>query len=223
MSDLGPDRRQSRRGIAGASLGSDRRRQERSGHGASRRGPGLTRYLAPALLVLLAVLALLSLRGGKAPPVETSLAPQQPRYVLRGAEWRRYDPSGQPQFEGRAANIDYFDDDSARMNEFEVTVLAAGGAPWKASAPQGYAPPDSRHRIQLLGGVEGEGRWPDGEPLRFRTPQIWVDSEAETIETSEPVELLSATRTATGVGLKVNGMKQRVSLLRNVEMRYAPR
>lgn len=183
----------------------------------------MTRYFAPLLLVLLAGLVILSLRGGKPTPVQTTLAPELPRYVLRGAQWRRYDPSGQPQFEGRATNIDYFDDDSARMSEFEVTVLAARGAPWKASAPQGYAPPDNRHRIQLLGGVEGQGRWPDGEPLTFRTPEVWVDSQAETIETAAAVELTSATRAARGTGLKVNEKNRRITLLHNVEMRYAPR
>lgn len=182
----------------------------------------MTRYLAPLLLVLLAALAILSLRGGKTTPVQSAQAPQQPRYVLRGAEWRRYDGAGQAQFEGHAENIDYFDDDSARLSQFDVVVLAARGAPWKASAPQGYAPPDSRHRLQLSGGVKGEGRWPDGEPLTFRTPEVWVDSEAETLETTEPVELNSATRAATGTGLKINGKKQKLALLHDVELRYVP-
>lgn len=183
----------------------------------------MKRYLAPLLVLLLAGLTLIGLRGTGDTPVLASVADEQPRYVLRGAQWRNFDASGAVRFEGRAENIDYYDDESALMRQFEVTVLADRGTPWRVSAPEGYAPPGSRDRLQLRGGVEGEGRWPDGEALRFETPDLWVDTTAETLDAGSDVSVHSASRSAKARGLKVNGPKQKMTLLGEVEMRYVPR
>lgn len=183
----------------------------------------MKRYLAPLLVVLLAGLAVIGLRGTGEVPVGTADSAAQPRYVLRGAQWRSFDSAGALRFEGSAESIDYFDDESARMRQFEITALGAGGAPWHAAAPQGYAPPGSRDRVQLTGGVTGEGRWPDGETLSFKTPELWVDSATNTLETAAAVDLHSASRSGSANGLKVSGPRQRLSLLRNVEIRYVPR
>lgn len=183
----------------------------------------MSRFIAPVLFVLLAMLAMLGFRDDEsavAPVVQTE---EQPRYVLRGAQWRSFDDTGKVSYEGRASNIEYFDDESARLKEFEVSLLAARGAPWTATAPEAYAPPGSRDRMQLRGGVEGQGRWPDGEALTFRTPELWVDAGAELLETEARVEVDSATRRAKARGLKVNGEKQKLALLHEVEMRYVPR
>lgn len=183
----------------------------------------MKRYLAPLLVLLLAGLAVIGLRSTGDTPAVATVADDQPRYVLRGAQWRNFDASGAVRFEGTADNIDYYDDESALMREFSVTVLADRGSPWHVAAPEGYAPPGSRSRLQLRGGVEGEGRWPDGEALRFKTPDLWVDTTAETLEASSDVSVQSATRRASARGLKVNGPKQKMSLLGEVEMRYVPR
>lgn len=183
----------------------------------------MKRYLVPLLVVLMAGLAVIGLRStGDAPTVAAGTA-EQPRYVLRGAQWRNFDASGAVRFEGTAENIDYYDDESALMREFEVTVLADKGSPWHVAAPEGYAPPGSRNRLQLRGGVEGQGRWPDGEALSFKTPELWVDTTAETIETGTAVDVQSASRSGRARGLKVSGPKQKLSLLGEVEMRYVPR
>ena len=185
----------------------------------------MRRFIGPALIVLFAVLVVLGFRDDGDGPVAApaAQAEEQPRYVLRGARWQSYDPAGAVRYEGRAANIAYFDDESARMKEFEVTLLAARGAPWTATAPEAFAPAGSRDRMQLRGGVEGQGRWPDGEALTFRTPDLWVDASTEVLETEAAVEVNSATRRAKARGLKVSGEKQRLALLHEVEMRYVPR
>ena len=181
----------------------------------------MSRLIAPLLIVLLVGLAILSLRGGQAMRIAANAAPEQPRYIVRGAQLQSYDEAGQIQFQGQAENIDYFDDESARMRTFEVSVLGGRGAPWTASAPEAFAPAGERHRLQLLGGVEGAGRWPDGEALRFKTESLWVNTATQTLDTEAAVQLDSATRKAAGVGLAVRSEPLRIALLHQVEMRYA--
>lgn len=183
----------------------------------------MSRYLAPAIGVLLLALAFFGLRKEDGPAGEAIADAEQPRYVLRGAEWSSFDAKGALQFQGSAATIDYFDDESARLQTFALQVFGTQGTPWTATAPEGYAPPRSRQRLQLRGGVEGRGRWPDGEPLEFRTPDLWVDTRAETISTDSRVDLESRSRSGSARGLRVAGEKQMMSLLHEVEMRYVPR
>lgn len=183
----------------------------------------MTRFIGPFLFVVFAGLAVLSFRDDDRATASAAQAAEQPRYVLRGTQWRSFDAAGAVSYEGRASNIEYFDDQSARLRDFEVSLLAARGAPWTATAPEGYAPPGSRDRMQLRGGVEGQGRWPDGEALQFRTPELWVDAGSESLETEARVEVDSATRRARARGLKVDGERQKLALLHEVEMRYVPR
>lgn len=183
----------------------------------------MSRFPWPLLLVLPAVLALWGLQDDGAVTVTATAEAEHPRYLLRGAQWRSFDARGAIRYDGQAADIAYYDDESALLHEFEVRLLAARGAPWTARAPEAFAPAGSRDRLQLRGGVAGEGRWPDGEALTFRTPELWVDSAREILETEAPVEVNSAARRAKARGLRVDGAQQRVALLHQVEMRYAPR
>lgn len=183
----------------------------------------MARYLAPLVLVLFAGLAILGFRDADRLPASSERSVDEPRYVLRGAQWRSFDEQGAVRFVGRATHIDYFDDESALLREFDVQVLAARGAPWNAAAPEAFAPPRSRNRILLRGGVEGSGRWPDGEALSFRTAELWVDSQAETLETDAPVDVQSASRSGSARGFTVSGPQQQIRLLKNVEMRYVSR
>ncbi len=184
----------------------------------------MNRLVVPGIAVLLLALAFFGFRGEDGPAAGAVVTSEQPRYVLRGAEWSSFDEKGTLEFQGSAANIDYFDDESARLRTFALSVFGSqDDAPWTATAPEGYSPPGQRERLQLLGGVEGKGRWPDGEEMVFETPQLWVDTKAETITTDEKVDLRSKSRTASARGLRVAGPKQEMSLLKEVEMRYVPR
>lgn len=180
----------------------------------------MMRFVWPVLFLGIAALfvwSLLSEPARNAPAVEASA---QPRYTVRGAQWRRLDENGKPSFDASAEVIDYYDDHSARLQTIEVTALGGRGAPWRLSAPRGEAPYDFG-RVKLTGGVEGEGRWPDGEPLRVETSELWLDSEKETIETEAAVRLKSRTREAEGRGLKVDGKTDKLWLKDDVDMRYA--
>lgn len=184
----------------------------------------MKRFAIPIVVMLAVALVFWSLRDERGPVEEGTIGAEQPRYILRGAEWSSFDKAGRLAFQGSADNIDYFDDESARMRTFALSVFSREGEPWIATAPEGYAPPGSdQQRLQLRGGVEGRGRWPDGEDLEFRTPELWVDTGAETLSTDAQVTLISRRRNAVARGLRVAGEKQHLSLLHDVEMRYVPR
>lgn len=180
----------------------------------------MSRFIAPAFVLLLVVLAVLSLRGGRETPSSAAAEELTARYTLRGAQWQRFGPQGQLEFEGHAETIDYFDDESARLSQFEVAMPNGEGRPWTARSPEGRVPAGDR-RLRLLGGVVGEGRWPDGETLQFTTPELWVDSANKRLDTESEVALKSRSREASSRGLKVDGAKQQLTLLHDVRMSYA--
>lgn len=179
----------------------------------------MNRLLGPLFLVALLGLVLVLLRSGQPQPSAAVAQADQPRYTLRAAQWRRFDAQGRLEFEGRAQSIEYFDDESARLAQFELTAFGASGEPWTATAPEGFAPVGAK-RLRLSGGVDGQGRWPDQEPLSFRTEELWLDSTAQRLETEAPVQVRSATRQVDARGLRVEAQTRQIALLHDVKMRY---
>jgi LPS export ABC transporter protein LptC len=179
----------------------------------------MNRLLLPLLVLLVVVLAAVTLRGG--PSTSSVSAPSQepPRYTVRTARWQRFDVDGKPMFEATADSIEYFDDESADLHTLDLTALAGGGEPWRAAAPLGHSPP-GEHRVQLTGGVTGEGHWPDGEPLTFKTPDLWLDPAEKHLDTQSKVNIDSATRNAEATGLRVDGDQSTIHLLKDVRIRY---
>lgn len=180
----------------------------------------MSRWFGPAFAILLAALAILSLRGGGPGRAVTAEEAGQPRYTLRGVDWQRFDEQGQREFQGSAESITYFDDESAQLSQFEMTLLLGDGAPWTVRAPRGRVPAGERSLV-LFDGVVGDGRWPDGETLRFTTPELQVDSARKRLATEAAVELTSRTRRASSRGLRADGAGQRLQLLHDVRMRHA--
>lgn len=179
----------------------------------------MNRLLLPLLVLLVVILACLSFGGSRTPKTVTAAAQEPPRYTVRTARWQRFDVDGRPMFEATADSIEYFDDESADLHTLDLTALAGNGEPWRAAAPMGHSPP-GEHRLQLTGGVEGHGHWPDGEPLRFATPDLWLDPGAKTLDTTSKVTIDSDSRAAEAVGLRVDGDRSTIRLLKDVRIRY---
>lgn len=180
----------------------------------------MNRLLLPILVLLIVVLGALSLRRGPATQNAAAPATEPPRYTVRTARWQRFDADGKPMFEATADSIEYFDDESAELHTLDLTALSGGdGDPWRASAPSGHSPP-GEHRLQLTGGVKGQGHWPDGEPLEFATPDLWLDPSEKRLDTTSKVTIQSPTRSAEAVGLRVDGQHSTIHLLKDVRIRY---
>lgn len=177
-------------------------------------------------IVLVAALLLWSLRGTDEPNATTGRTSpvDAPRYTMKAAEWTRLDEQGAPLVTAVADIIDVYDDDSASLRVLEVTTASGdNGVPWKLTAPEGRAPPNER-RLQLLGGVVGTGAWPDGEALRFTTPDLWVDPDKHALDTAAGVQFSSAHRNGRSRSLQANWATQQLRMSKDVEIRYeAPR
>lgn len=147
--------------------------------------------------------------------------PATPRYTLTGASWLRLDSKGQPQLRAQAVQIDFFDDDSARLETLSVDALGGLDSVWRLSAPSGYVPPHQK-RLRLDGPVNGETRLADNEWAQLHAEQLWVDQSRRELTSDKPVRLVSPRRQAQAHGLRADFNGKRIELRGNVEARYAP-
>lgn len=181
------------------------------------------RPLLFALPLLIAVGILLTWQGGAPPPQKPAeVAQALPRYQVADGRWTRFDAQGRPEFVVSAQSIEYYDDESARLKTIELHSLGGASSPWRLSAPDGYAPPHSQHRLQLKGGVSATSHWPEGEPLHFTTQYLWIDEKNRELFTDAAVEVRGNSRSATADGLRADWVGKSVELLGNTKMRYAP-
>ncbi len=181
----------------------------------------MRRLLFTVPIVLAVALLMLTWRGSETAVEPASTAAEAlPRYELADARWVRYDERGQPEFEANVESIEYFDDESAKLTSIEMHSLGGSSSPWRISAPEGHAPPHSQQRVQLLGGVNANGQWPQGEPLSFQTPYLWVDEKVRQIYTDAPVQLQGPGRSASAAGMRADWMSRSVELSGQVRTQY---
>ena len=174
----------------------------------------------PAALVVGAIY--FTLQGLQTPAPEVVAAQKElPRYAVTGAEWTRLGVSGEPEFRARAATIDYYADGSAQLRTIGLDALGGYESPWRLQAPAGEAPPHAR-RLLLTGGVHADGEHPSGAPVRFITERLWVDLLRRELYTEAPVQLQTDFRSASARGLRADFRGERVQLLNDVRVDYAP-
>jgi LPS export ABC transporter protein LptC len=173
-------------------------------------------------LALLAGAVALIWQGLRTPPPEPSgPAQEQPRFAVTGARWLRLGAGGQPEFRAQAAAIDYYADGSARLRAVGLDALGGHESPWHLEAPAGESPPRAR-RFQLTGGVRGTADRPDGGTVAFATDRLWVDLLRRELYTEATVRLQTDLRSASARGLRADFDGERVQLLGDVRVDYAP-
>lgn len=176
--------------------------------------------LLPALL--LAAALWFTWQGFQAVPDEARApAVEAPRYAVIGAEWLRLGPGGQPEFRARAAAIDYYADGNLKLRAITVDALGGFESPWHVEAPAGEAPPRER-RLLLTGEVLAQGRHASGAPVTFSTTRLWVDLLRRELHTEAPVTLQTDFRSASARGLRADFAGERIQLLNDVRVDYAP-
>ena len=174
----------------------------------------------PAALLIAAIF--FTWQGLQAPPPE-AVKPdaEQPRYAVTGAEWVRLGVTGEPEFRAQAEAIDYFADGSAKLRTIGIDALGGYDSPWRLQAPRGEAPPRSR-RLLLTGGVHATGEHASGAPVSFDSERLWVDLLRRELYTEAPVQLQTDFRSASARGLRADFDGERVQLLNDVRVDYAP-
>lgn len=180
----------------------------------------LSYALVPALLVAAAIV-LVTWQGLRTPaPEAAAVAEEPPRYAVTGAEWVRLSREGEPEFRARADAIDYYTDGSAKLRGVRLDALGGAQSPWHVEAPAGEAPPRER-RLKLEGGVQAEGALHGGAPVAFTAPDLWVDLLRRELYTDARVEVQSDQR-LTARGLRADFAGERIQLLNDVQVDYAP-
>lgn len=152
-------------------------------------------------------------------PDSGAVASVSPRYELENSEWVRTGADGQPQFVARAAQMSWYDDQSAQLREAELSALGGRGSPWRLSAPQGHLPAKSQD-VLLSGPVQVTGRWPDGADLQFTTDRLWVDTDAKMFRTDAEVALQGRHRNVLATGLEADFEGRHIQLLSKVKAQY---
>lgn len=175
--------------------------------------------LGPLLLAFVAIL--FTLRGFEPSDQVPGLGEStRPRYLLKDAEWTRFDAQGRPQLRAQAREIDYFDDRSAQLRDVQVDRLGGTDGPWRITSPLGLVPA-SEQRISLKKPVTVRGALQGGGPIEMATTSLWIDFTRREIYTDDPVRLTGPNRSARARGMRADWAGTRVQLLREVEIEYA--
>lgn len=187
-----------------------------SSRGAKERGT----LLFPALGVLGLLAAWLVVDSFQSlPDAPLVLSEQRPRYRLEEAAWQRYDETGGSVFEAEATSIDYFDDASMLLTNIALDTHADKGH-WRLIADRGHvAAGEKRMRLEPDVDVRGEAR--ELKPVEIRTPTLWVDWEARTLSTPDPVNATAPGRQLQALGMRADWAAEKVEFLQNVEVRHA--
>lgn len=179
-------------------------------------------WLLPLALVV--ALGFWIARQPEAPGSASAGAPPaaMPRYALTGVNWLRLDSKGQPQFRAQAAQIDFYDDDSARLQTLSLDALGGLDSPWRFNSPSGFVPPGQK-RLRLDGPVAGTGKLANGDTVHLNAAQLWVDSAKREISSETAVQIDAPRRQAQAQGLRADFGGKRVELRGKVQATYAPK
>lgn len=155
------------------------------------------------------------------PPPPAGEREEPARYALADVKWTRLDAAGQPEFRVTAHSIQYYADERVQMRELTLDALGGPRGAWHVEAAAGSAPPRER-RLLLTGGVVAAGTLQGAGPMEFRTDRLWVDQLRRELHTEQPVALEGPGRQASAVGLRTDFNGERLELLREVQVHYAP-
>lgn len=174
---------------------------------------------ALAAAIALIVWNVMSLEN-KAPLVEAPTA-QTPRYTVKNAEWTHLNTHGELEFRMTADRARAYDDHSAHFDNIVVHRFTAGQSPWQIRAPQGDIPAQE-DRVRLYDAVVGDGTLSNGAVVQVTTPELWVDSKKNELYTDAKVEITTAQWRARSTGLRGDLGGEKIALLHNTQVTYAP-
>lgn len=148
-------------------------------------------------------------------------AADPPRYTVRNANWLRTDENGAPVYRVTANQILIFRDDSMRIDTPRIDGLGDRRA-WAMRAPTGEVIAGGRELL-LHGGVDIDGSWEDGRPLRGLTDRLLVDSVSRTLRTDVGIEIDGDGRRIRGDGMVADWDGEQVELTGDVRMQFDAR
>jgi LPS export ABC transporter protein LptC len=172
------------------------------------------------LIILAAVLAGLVLLygllvGRGRDDLGTEQAEEQRGYYLEDATLTEMGADGKPRITVRAANIEQqLADDSVELTDLRLDYATGNSAGWTVTAERGRMPP-SRTSLLLSGDVTVKSDAERGSPV-IVTDQLSYDTDANFIQTAEPVSIKFGKHVLAGRGLRVNLNSKTLRLESNV-------
>ncbi len=182
------------------------------------------RRIIAALLVICAIVV--GLRTVETPrigtPAEPRLAtPDNSDYYMTDAVVRQMDAQGNLAYRMNLGQTLHFPDDSARLSDIDVHYLAGTDTYWDVTAAKGRVPPGKRD-IYLYDGVKGRHPRPEGPVVTIDTDNAWVRPDSDRIDTKAHVTAIEPGRRVEGDGMEVDLKTDKLRLLENVQVTYAP-
>ncbi|RJS92245.1 LPS export ABC transporter periplasmic protein LptC [Salinisphaera sp. Q1T1-3] len=152
-------------------------------------------------------------------PVTT---PENSDYYLKDATIYQLTPEGRLAYRAHSVEALHFPDDSARLSDIDVRYVKGTPTYWHLHANKGHVPADQPHSLYLYDGVTGRHPRDNGAMVRLETTHAWVYPDRNLIESDAHVKAFEPGQTVTGDGMRVNLETNKLNLLNNVHVTYAP-
>lgn len=176
--------------------------------------------LLPPLAVLGIGLGVMALLQAPEPDRQaaTRAADTEADYFLQDARIRSYGPDGALLQSLSAARVAHYPDNSARLEEVEVTRMPG---PWSLRASHGLMP-IGLQELALSGEVQVQTTLPDGSPAELRTSALTVDWALRELRSDAPVEMISNQTRASALYLLAHMDRRDIQLDGEVRVEHQP-
>ena len=180
----------------------------------------MLRRLLPVAFVVLALTALTwSLQGLEEKSIAVLKPGAEPRYTAKQAEWTHLNERGVAEFHLSADAVEFYDDRSAKLSNVVMDRFRAGQSPWRLTAPHGSIPAQES-RVLLQNPVNIYGTLENGETVTINTPSLWADSTRNELHTDANVQINGPNWQASSIGMRIDLVGDKVSLLHNSKVNY---
>ncbi|WP_348760882.1 LPS export ABC transporter periplasmic protein LptC [uncultured Salinisphaera sp.] len=178
-----------------------------------------------ALLVVLAVVIGLGRwlgqhraerQAGQA-PVTT---PDNSDYYLEDATLYQLDKNGDLAYRAHTVQALHFPNEAARASDITVRYFQGQETPWHIKAKHGRVPAGAKD-LYLYDGIDAKHPQTDGETLHVVTDHAWIRPDADQIDTDAHVTASRPGEQIEGDGMRADLAADTVTLLNNVQARYA--
>jgi LPS export ABC transporter protein LptC len=177
-----------------------------------------------ALVALAVALVLLSSQNrGMVAPVAVQGPPPEPGYAARQAELIQTGADGRPLYTLNADIIQQLpEQDTVQLQRVHLAFRDVSGNEWTARAEHGELG-QSTGKVSLSGDVHVAGILPGTQaPAEIATQALSLDTQAQIVDTDQPVTLTWSGRNLSAQGLFASLKERRVRLQSAVHGTFAP-
>ena len=178
-----------------------------------------------ALLVMLAVVVGLGRwlgqhRAARDNAQASVTTPDNSDYYLEDATLYQLDDTGQLAYRAHTVEALHFPNEAARLSDITVRYFHGQERPWHVTAKYGRVPAGARD-LYLYDGIDAKHPQTDGDTLHVVTDHAWIRPDTDQIDTDAHVIARRPGEQIEGDGMRADLAADTVTLLNNVQARYA--